>query len=172
MSSSDDSIWLNHCTCEAVKFDTATMTDSKTTQSTATAVHLSNIGAAHKLTTEDSVPPAKGYYQDYSVSDLYAQLYDGGFDYGNEFQGLQSARRGDGDAIGLAVGMIGQRRCSPFILDPADIDACFQLAPLVHPLGFQGPYSELHSSTIVLVFDCWLLCVCVYARACVCVCVW
>ena len=77
---------------------------------------------------------------EFSVNSLYAQLSDSGFDYGPEFQLLTSASRRGGGAGGAvsAVGTVARRLGSPFVVDPVEIDAYFQLAPLVSAAGFQG----------------------------------
>jgi hypothetical protein len=85
---------------------------------------------------------------DYSVRDLYAQLADGGFDYGPEFRAVQSVTWGgpmdhaaeeeeEGGGGGGVRGVVAQRP-SPFVLDYVTLDACFHLAPLLDPLGFEG----------------------------------
>jgi hypothetical protein len=85
---------------------------------------------------------------DYSVRDLYAQLADGGFDYGPEFRAVQSitwggpmdhaAEEEEGGGGGGGVRGVVAQRPSPFVLDYVTLDACFHLAPLLDPLGFEG----------------------------------
>ena len=85
----------------------------------------------------------------YPVGDLYAQLADGGFDYGHQFRLVQSAFRGttlwQGSSSPLARGELQQREASAFVLDPVEMDACLHLAPLVSPLGFEGAPSAFLS---------------------------
>ena len=72
--------------------------------------------------------------QDYSVEALYSQLSDGGFDYGRQFQALESVSVRSARA---AAGTVAHRE-SPFALDFVDVDVCFHITPLVSSLGFQG----------------------------------
>lgn len=78
-------------------------------------------------------PPPRGA-SERPVEQLYSELADGGFDYGPEFQALRSVYLG----AGVAGGVVAHRQESAFLMDPVEIDACFQLAPLVSPLGYQG----------------------------------
>ena len=74
-----------------------------------------------------------------SVEVLYAELADCGFDYGPLFRSVESAERHESaSGHARADGVLLRRRSSPFLLDPVDVDACFQLAPLVSSLGFEG----------------------------------
>lgn len=70
---------------------------------------------------------------EWPAKQMYAELADGGFDYGPEFQALRLVFLGE--PVG---GLVAHRQESPFLMDPVDIDACFQLAPLASPLGYQG----------------------------------
>lgn len=85
---------------------------------------------------KSSFPVSKptGNLSEIPVNDFYAQLADGGFDYGPQFKALHAVCHGGGEAGGEVV----HREGSPFIIDPVDIDACFQLAPIVSRFGYQG----------------------------------
>ena len=111
--SEDSNNWTLHCTCAAINPAPIVMI----------------------------VPPTdeSGIVEEYSVVDLYAQLADGGFDYGPQFQTLRSVSRrgGGGSSKATASGELSHRG-SQFLLDPVDIDAAFQMAPLVSQLGFNG----------------------------------
>ena len=96
---------------------------------------------AHRLDSASAMPdraPANDEDVDtseYSVKALYAQLADGGFDYGVQFRVLHESTV---DAAGGAGGKLARQQHSPFLLDPVEMDGCFQLAPLVSTLGFTG----------------------------------
>mgnify|MGYP002630715235 CR=1 FL=1 len=102
----DSSEWVVHCECRGVEV---------------------SIGGIGRLAEDEATAS-------YSVSRLYAELADAGFDYGWQFRQLRTVHL-CGDAAG---GVINRRRGSSFILDAADIDACFQITPLVSDLGFTG----------------------------------
>ena len=74
--------------------------------------------------------------QEYPIDRLYAELADGGFDYGAQFQALCSACL---CVDSVSSGQISSSRVeSVFSLDPVELDCCFQLCPLVSAVGFQG----------------------------------
>ena len=73
-------------------------------------------------------------HQAYPVEQLYAQMADGGFDYGHHFQALSSVHL---QTPHSGIGAIAHRD-SPFLLDFVTVDACFHISPLVSVLGFQG----------------------------------
>jgi predicted esterase/acyl carrier protein len=124
-----ESDWTEHCTCQgALQANTAS---ASTPQPPATA----GMGEEGVLA--------------YPVDELYAQLADGGFDYGFQFQALRAAyvAKSSGNAAGATgskcCGEVAHRQGSPFLLDPVTMDACFQLSPLVSALGFQGAPSSV-----------------------------
>ena len=89
--------------------------------------------ASHKT---DTIAATATRGKPYSVPMLYAQMADCGFDYGPNFQAIQHVCIGQED--GTAFGQVAARRDSPFTLDLVEVDACFQMSPLVSPLGFRG----------------------------------
>ena len=112
VGSDDERGWQEHCTCAAQRLD---------------------CGAA---SATDAMMKWVG--EEYAVSSLYAELADGGFDYGVQFRVLRKVVREEGAATPRAVGEVARQQGSPFLLDPIDMDGCFQMAPLVSALGFQG----------------------------------
>lgn len=103
--------WVTHCTCHGVRLDDA--------HGVIISDMHSGIGATH---------------QAYPVEQLYAQMADGGFDYGHRFQALSSVHL---QSPNSGIGAVAHRE-SPFLLDFVTVDACFHIAPLVSALGFQG----------------------------------
>lgn len=103
--------WITHCTCRGVRLDAAAVAEYAAPDEADASTH-----------------------QDYPVKQLYAEMADGGFDYGLRFQAvtsvfLQSTHSGGG---------IIAHRDSPFVLDFVTVDVCFHISPLLSALGFQG----------------------------------
>ncbi len=104
--------WMVHATCTGKRLDPSVVAD------------------AGVPSTAPAVAP-----QNYPVKQLYAQLADGGFDYGHQFQSLTSVSL---HSPHLASATIAHRG-SPFLMDFVTVDACFHMAPLVSPItGFEG----------------------------------
>lgn len=131
--------------CAAAVTAVAVQIESHAAGDTAGGWHLHFSCTASPLHTTATVAPAKQqqrkqqcHQQAYSVPALYAQLADCGFDYGPHFQAMSSLAIVAGAGAGRVEGKVRRRHVALFMLEPVEIDACFQMSPLASPLGFSG----------------------------------